>query len=39
MLTFLDATAFAQRLASPTNHSTIAAHLHKLMSRLVTTEQ
>ncbi len=38
MLTFLDATAFAQRLASPTNHSAIAAHLHKLMSRLVTIE-
>lgn len=38
MLTFLDATAFAQRLASPTNHSAIAAHLHKLMSRVVTTE-
>jgi predicted transcriptional regulator len=38
MLAFLDATAFAQRLASPTNHSTVAAHLHKLMSRLVATE-
>lgn len=38
MLTFLDATAFAQRLASPANHSAIAAHLHKLMSRLVMTE-
>lgn len=38
MLTFLDATAFSQRLASPTNHSTIVAHLHKLMSRLVTAE-
>jgi predicted transcriptional regulator len=39
MLAFLDATAFSQRLASPTNHSAIAAHLHKLMGRLVTTEQ
>lgn len=38
MLAFLDATAFSQRLASPTNHSTIVAHLHKLMSRLATTE-
>jgi predicted transcriptional regulator len=38
MLTFLDAAAFAQRLASPTNHSAIAAHLHKLMSRLVAAE-
>ncbi|MGH7456423.1 MAG: BlaI/MecI/CopY family transcriptional regulator [bacterium] len=38
MLTFLDATAFSQRLASPTNHSTIVAHLHKLMSRLATAE-
>ncbi|MGH7599033.1 MAG: hypothetical protein ACREOI_21975 [bacterium] len=38
MLTFLDATAFAQRLSSPTNHSAIAAHLHKLMSRLAVAE-
>ncbi|MCI0698052.1 hypothetical protein L0337_39370 [candidate division KSB1 bacterium] len=38
MLTFLDATAFAQRLAAPTNHSAIAGHLHKLMSRMVTPE-
>jgi predicted transcriptional regulator len=38
MLTFLDATAFAQHLASPTNHSAIAAHLHKLMSRLAVAE-
>jgi predicted transcriptional regulator len=38
MLAFLDATAFSQRLASPTNHSAIAAHLHKLMSRLVMAE-
>jgi predicted transcriptional regulator len=34
MLAFLDATAFSQRLASPTNHSTIAAHLQKLMNLL-----
>jgi predicted transcriptional regulator len=38
MLAFLDATAFSQQLASPTNHSTVVAYLHNLMSRLVTTE-
>jgi predicted transcriptional regulator len=39
MLAFLDATAFSQRLASPGNHSSIVAHLHKLMGRLVATQE
>jgi predicted transcriptional regulator len=34
MLSYLDATAFSQRLVSPANHSLIVEHLRKLMSRL-----
>lgn len=39
MLTFLDATAFSYRLASASNHSLIDAHLHKLMNKLVATNE
>jgi hypothetical protein len=39
MLTFLDATAFSFRLASASNHSLIDAHLHKLMNKLVATNE
>jgi predicted transcriptional regulator len=37
MLSFLDATAFSNRLASADNHSLILDHLRKLMTRLVMT--
>jgi predicted transcriptional regulator len=39
MLSFLDATAFSNRLASAGNHSLILDHLRRLMIRLVVTEE
>jgi predicted transcriptional regulator len=39
MLTYLDATAFSHRLASPTNHSLIVENLHKLLSRLAAAQE
>jgi len=39
MLTFLDASAFSYRLVSANNHSMIAEHLRRLMSKLVVVEE
>jgi hypothetical protein len=38
MLSYLDATAFSHGLASPTIHSLIVEHLHKLMGRLAAAQ-